>query len=363
MALTKSFYVDTHERVENVRCRVDAGENGTKYIKQDAVEVMLSRGRAYKDQASCERIEFHVDSIIDAAAEPLHRFVEEAMHNNGGIGAYQSYFRKDKARKSSKSGHFKLTPKDDGSGIMVSGLQSREFGFGFPLFASIKDRVNKYRRGKKYKDFDAAAKVMKQEEKAKLVETDTFVCLFEYGNVEGKEGSWSYDNMILQLEDCIDVLTVAFGTTYDYVFLFDHSYGHDRMRSDAINVHRMNVSYAGKQIQSHSSKVQDHDGYFGNFSYPSVDDVQKYRPQLEVGKEATFIFGDEGIGPFWLTPSERDKQKFDKNMSKSTQKDKNKSDLQAELRAMGEINICRNKKQLHAMARGKGIELKRRWQK
>eukprot|EP00978_Attheya_sp_CCMP212_P000276 scaffold505_cov49-Attheya_sp.AAC.2 len=72
---------------ESSLATVDAGEDGSKNIEQDAVEVMLCQGRAYKDQASCEIIEFHVDSIIDAAAEPLHRFVEEAMRNNGGLSA------------------------------------------------------------------------------------------------------------------------------------------------------------------------------------------------------------------------------------------------------------------------------------
>jgi hypothetical protein len=68
----------------------------------------------------------------------------------------------------------------------------------------------------------------------------------------------------------------------------------------------MNVSYRGKQIRSHASKVQEHDGYLGNFSYPSIDDVQKYGPQLEVGAEATFVFGDDDVGPFWLTPSKHE---------------------------------------------------------
>jgi hypothetical protein len=179
-------------------------------------------------------IEFHVDSIIDADAEPLHRFVEEDNCKNGGLGAYQSYFRKYKTRKVlicigqdkcifkqflvnkkawlRKSGHFKHTPKDDGSGIMVSALQAREFGFGFPLFAIIKDAVNIYRRGKKYKDVDAANNVKKK------VDTDPFVCLFEYGNAEGKEGYWSYDNMVLQMRIASMYLPWPLGVTVTMFF-------------------------------------------------------------------------------------------------------------------------------------------------
>jgi hypothetical protein len=50
-------------------------------------------------------------------------------------------------------------------------------------------------------------------------------------------------SMVLQLEDCIDILTVAFANTYDYVFLFNHSCGHDKMQKDVINMHGMNVNF------------------------------------------------------------------------------------------------------------------------
>jgi hypothetical protein len=39
---------------------------------------------------------------------------------------------------------------------------------------------------------------------------------------------WCYEHMVLQLEDYIDILQALHGELYEYVFLFDHSCGHDR---------------------------------------------------------------------------------------------------------------------------------------
>jgi hypothetical protein len=41
--------------------------------------------------------------------------------------------------------------------------------------------------------------------------------------------------MVLQLEDCIDVLKVLY-PQFDFLFLFDHSCGHDRQKEDGLNV-------------------------------------------------------------------------------------------------------------------------------
>jgi hypothetical protein len=51
-----------------------------------------------------------------------------------------------------------------------------------------------------------------------------FVVEFEYG--ANNEGYWSYEHMVLQLEDCVDCLQVL-APQFDYLFLFDHSCGHD----------------------------------------------------------------------------------------------------------------------------------------
>ena len=60
-----------------------------------------------------------------------------------------------------------------------------------------------------------------------------FVVEFEYG--ANSKGYWSYAHMVLQLEDCVDCLQVI-APQFDYLFLFDHSCGHDKQREDGLNV-------------------------------------------------------------------------------------------------------------------------------
>ena len=44
--------------------------------------------------------------------------------------------------------------------------------------------------------------------------------------------------MVLQLEDCVDCVTVLY-PKIDFIFLFDHSRGHDKQREDGLNVDNM----------------------------------------------------------------------------------------------------------------------------
>lgn len=60
-----------------------------------------------------------------------------------------------------------------------------------------------------------------------------FVKTFNYG--QDQEGYWNYDTMIIQFEDVVDCLNVLYDDLYEYVFYFDHSSGHDRLRPDGLN--------------------------------------------------------------------------------------------------------------------------------
>ena len=71
-----------------------------------------------------------------------------------------------------------------------------------------------------------------------------FIVEFEYG--VNLESYWSYDHIMLQMEDCIDVMNLLY-PQYDVLFLFDHSCGHVRQRKDGLNVENMSKSYGGKQ--------------------------------------------------------------------------------------------------------------------
>eukprot|EP00957_Ditylum_brightwellii_P205843 15345680-Ditylum_brightwellii.AAC.2 len=56
-----------------------------------------------------------------------------------------------------------------------------------------------FRMNKHHINLEAAQKVYHSTKKNVLI-VDTFIHLFQYRNVGGKEGYWSYDHMVLLLE-------------------------------------------------------------------------------------------------------------------------------------------------------------------
>ena len=92
---------------------------------------------------------------------------------------------------------------------MISAFQSREFGFGLDLSEAQIEKVNQEWRGKKYKNEESAI------------------------------------NMLLHFEDVVDCLKVTY-PQYDYLFMFDHSCGHDKQRENGLNVQQMSKLFGGK---------------------------------------------------------------------------------------------------------------------
>ena len=63
--------------------------------------------------------------------------------------------------------------------------------------------INARRKGEKYKDIDAAT-LKHGNANRKDLQVSPFSRKLEYGN--SKDGYWSYEDMVLQLEDCVHVL-------------------------------------------------------------------------------------------------------------------------------------------------------------
>lgn len=243
-------------------------------------------------------------------------------------------------------GQQQLLPKDEGEGVMVSGFCSREFGFGFPdLSAEDLLRINRYRVDQDYLDSNAALKVCHHTKKAhREIKKDPFVEYFEYG--ENKDGYWTYDHMVLQLEDCVDVLKVlGYCQKYDILFLFDHSCGHDRKRSDALCVHDMNKEFGGKQKHLRDSVMTlDCLGPFVHDSKLKVGDVCKH----------TFPTTG-GTGPFYLSSLERESRRSDR--PRYVQVDIGAVALNQQLRDAGfDIPASMKKKAMQALAKANGIK-------
>jgi hypothetical protein len=143
----------------------------------------------------------------------------------------------------SPDGQKPVIPKDEGLGVMISAFVLREFRFGMKLADADLQKVNEYRQGKHYSDRSAA--MFKRGSSARQpFENSPFVVEFEYG--ANSEGYWTYDHMILQFGDCIDVVKVLY-PEYEYIFLFNHSCSHDRKRPDGLCVNSIHKGYAGMQ--------------------------------------------------------------------------------------------------------------------
>jgi hypothetical protein len=87
----------------------------------------------------------------------------------------------------------------------------------------------------------AAIDVLNQAEKQDLKES-LFVKYFELGT--NNEGYWGYNDMVLQLQDCVDCLKAAF-PHLEFVFLFDHSSGHSTKRRGGLDASHMNYGFCG----------------------------------------------------------------------------------------------------------------------
>jgi hypothetical protein len=179
---------------------------------------------------------------------------------------------------------------------MISALQSCEFGFGLKISEEQLKEVSKYREGKHYMDKEAPKSKRGSTSKGALTRSP-FVVEFNYGTQE--QGYWNYEHMVLQLEDCVDCLKVLL-PEYDYLFLFDHSCGHNRQRENGLNVERMLKSYGGKQAILRDTLIKQEKGYLGTH-------LRTLRP----GDIQKMAIQDSDDSPFWMTPIEREQRRFD----------------------------------------------------
>ena len=191
-----------------------------------------------------------------------------------------------------------VSPKDEGIGIMLSSFCSRDFGYGFKLSPSQLVIVNNYRMGKKYKDENAAMEILKQKDKNPIT-TSPFVRSFEYG--ANSEGFWTYHHIVLQFEDVVDVLKALYGDSYCFLFFFDHSSGHDKLRPNGLNYNGLNVKHGGGQHVMRNSKIEK-TAYIGSFEHPT---------KLQVGQVQSMQYQQDDTGSFYLNRAFRQELKYD----------------------------------------------------
>jgi hypothetical protein len=370
----KGYYVDGHEKKATVDYRWDFCERylllerqmfrwiQVSFEEAEKLQVLgkVTKGSGYvytKELTGKTMVEYHVDTCKEFM-EKMNKESEFggniSVRSNPNkkplivFGQDECIVKQYSFTQKSWNGPNReqaLIPKDDGLGVMMSAFVSREFGFGMELTTEQLQRVNAKRLGKKYKDETAAKKKRGHELKQPLT-ISPFVLEFEYG--ASAEGYWTYDSMVLQLEDCADVLKTLY-PQYDFLFLFDHSCGHDRMPDDALRVEGMNKGYGGEQNIMKQSKIKSVDGYLGPHDHDR---------KLNVGDVQSMVFHPSDNGPYWMTPEEQEQTRKDHYGTTIITKEYTKPQLIEMLQQkQGIDNPKGNKQQIKDMAELAGISL------
>ena len=226
-----------------------------------------------------------------------------------------------------------LIPKDEGLGLMISAFTCRELGFAHTIPDDILKIVNRKRAKTKYSDESAATKLFGTPTKTSLT-TSPFIRQLEYG--QNKEGYWTYDHMVIQLEDCIDVLQTQF-PDFDFIFLVDHSNGHDRLQPDGLNLNKISVRYGGKQPIMRNTKLTS-PNLFGPFH------TKEYA--LQLGDTQIMQFSDTDPGPCYYNDHERSTKRHDRNTGKKRVRNMVKHNLIEALKSIGIADPKGNRKKL-----------------
>jgi hypothetical protein len=285
----KTFYVDGHEKAEQRFSRLLFSKKYLTELEphmhcwvqlphQEAHDMVnsggmdkkwLLAGYEYQDEDDEEQIEFHVNSndFLHTYAseciclEECHLCGETEIILGQNKCIFNQYLMKSKNWIDTISGTRPLLPKSQGTTLMVSAFQCREFGFGMELTEEDMYKINDKRLGTKYHDHVAAVEVNKNSGKRKLTESP-FVRYMDVG--ENREGYWDYNRMVIQLEDVVDCLKVLH-PNFDYLILFDHSSGHAKKRIGGLDASKMRVKHGGFQPIMQKSKIAEEDGYLGPF--------------------------------------------------------------------------------------------------
>ena len=167
----------------------------------------------------------------------------------------------------------------------------------------------------------------------------------EYGKDLG--GYWSYESMVIQLEDCVDCMKALY-PDHDIIFLFDHSCGHDRLQPNGLSSVRINKNFGGKQPKMRSSKLTDV-SLFGPYHSPAY--------KLQLGDTQSMVFIDGDIGPFYLSEEERRKRMFDVSTGEMSEKKILKKDLIAALKTANIVDPRGTTEQLQEQCKRLGLPI------
>jgi hypothetical protein len=151
--------------------------------------------------------------------------------------------------------------------------------------------------------------------------------------------------MVLQLEDFADCLRALY-PHIKFVFMLDHSCGHDKQRKDGLNAANMGKSFGGTQAKLRDTHIKEEKGYLVPF--PAT---------LKVGDVQHMKFDPTDDGPFWMDAATRGKTRKDVILSGAKKKRMfRKDELRQMLIAKG-LTMKGKLKDLQAAAQLNGIPI------
>lgn len=216
-----------------------------------------------------------------------------------------------------------LRPKSDGIGGHVSGIVSRQIGWRPHLSDQVIAQVKENRQDERYKATDAALTAFGATEKRHQIldnQNNPFYRTLIVG--ANNDGYWSSNQFIGQLEDLGDLLPVLMNEkfpnlSFKFWLAVDHSQNHLKKRPDGL-FSNMRV---GWEYEQKDDDVRPH-----NTTVPQrVGPHQGRDFHLAPGAIQVMWFDDNDpqcIGPFDLSPEEREERKYDRLVGDPTTKNK-----------------------------------------
>ena len=223
------YYIDTHETKENIKYRseyidtyfqyeflahrwysiseekrkelIESGklgvDSGYKYIENDKVLYKYHVDDHESFQKECADLEFGGNLSVRRPLDEkkIMMWGQDEVIMKQKLLTLLSWNLPDGSKP--------LDPKDDGCGLMMSAFTSCKLGFGFTVPEEVLKSVNEICKGCEYSDADAALEITGSRLKGDLTRTP-FLRQLDYG--KNNEGYWTYSHMVLQFEDCMDVL-------------------------------------------------------------------------------------------------------------------------------------------------------------
>ena len=215
---------------------------------------------------------------------------------------------------------------------MISGFTSRELGYGCPLTEAQHERINNRRKDNHYVSEEREKKKLGTTKKAKLT-ISPFTKMLDIGANHG--GYWDFDHMCLQFEDVVDVLKELF-PHFDFLFLFDHSNGHDMLRPDGLSITKIRKGFGGSQPIMRDSLIKD-DTYLGSHEHIT---------KLNVHDTQRMNYSVHDAGPFYFTPLQQLQRKWDYDTGKRKEIGLRKDELIELLKNEGIVDPKGTKKQM-----------------